>query len=622
MPPLTAPDVPARPRFVGDLNPEAVFLTSAAAPQQRDRTECGVWAKPGSPAAEPPHTLHASHRSHRHSGSGSGDGDRGGDGDGDAAGDGNAAAGGLAATQQISREYRAYLDSIGAFTLPEAGTRTALIDIFFASVAPLLPLLDEAAFRAQHARTAVSLPLLHAVLLVAARHPHAAPHVVGGDAGVRAFAAAAAAKVRALLHGGVERDRLTLARIHALLALHAEGPGGTEAASLQLATAVHHAHSLGLHLDRRTPDPHELALWWSLWALDPLHAALCGRPLCVRREDVSAPQPPPPSPPAPPALQAPYRAASSGGSGSDDGADGCSGGGRPWLAPSLQLAQLLADVIELYRPAAGGPLRVWARPWPPLTAFVPASAAGEAPDTLRLWYHAVAILSHRLLPPGVPAPPTAPASYRRRLDSAHAILALFAARPVLWPPLPLVPYSVALALATFHAALRRDARARPAFVSACATLERLGTCWWFADAIARMGRFSLERVQLKQAAGTLRDLGWAASAHLASTTVFAAAAPVSTIATPAAALSTATVSATTTTTTTTTAAAAAGGGGSEALPIPSRDEDACNAASNDSNGIGPDDEGIEAWFLQFFPDLAAPPGWAGFGDGWGGTVDG
>lgn len=614
MPPLTTPDVPARPRFVGDLNPEAVFLTSAATPQQRDRTECGVWAKPGSPAAEPLHTLHPSHRLRRYSGSRSGGGDGDGDGDGDSggAGDGNAASGGLAATQQISREYRAYLDSIGAFTLPAAATRTALVDIFFASVAPLLPLLDEAAFRAQHAGAAVSLPLLHAVLLVAARHPHAAPYVAGGGAGVRTFAAAAAAKVRALLHGGVERDRLTLARIHALLALHAEGPGGTEAASLQLATAVHHAHSLGLHLDRRTPDPHGLALWWSLWALDPLHAALCGRPLGVRREDVSAPQPPPPSPPTPPALQAPHRAASSGASGSDGGTGGCrggGGGGSPWLAPSLQLAQLLADVIELYRPAAGGPLRVWARPWPPLTAFVPASAAGEAPDTLRLWYHAVAVLSHRLLPPGVPAPPTAPASYCRRLDSAHAILALFAARPVLWPPLPLVPYSVALALATFHAALRRDARARPAFVSACAILERLGTCWWFASAIARMGRVSLDRVQLKQAAGALRDLGWDASAHLAGATVLAAAAPAST--------TTTTATATTATATTTTAASEGG-----ASPTPSRDEDACNAAANDNDGIGPDDEGIEAWFLQFFPDLAAPPGWAGFGDGWGGAVDG
>lgn len=580
MPPLAAPEAPARPRFVGDLNPEAVFLTSAAAPQQRDRTECGVWAKPGSPAAEPPRPPHPPQPSHRSSGGGSGDG----------AGAGNAA-------QRIPREYRAYLDSIGAFALPAAGARAALIDIFFASVAPLLPLLDEAAFRAQHARAAVSLPLLHAVLLVAARHPHAAPHVAGGGAGVRAFAAVAAAKVRALLHGGVERDRLTLARIHALLALHAEGPGGTEAASLQLATAVHHAHSLGLHLDRRAPDAHELALWWSLWALDPLHAALCGRPLGVRREDVSAPQPQPLTPQTPQTPQTPpttHHAA---------GGDG-SGSGSPWLAPSQQLAQLLADVIELYRPAPGGPLRVWARPWPPLTAFVPAAAAGEAPDTLRLLYHAVAILSHRLPPPGTPAPPTAPASYRRRLDSAHAILALFAARPALWPPLPLVPYAVALALTTFYAALRRDARARAAFVTACAILERLGACWWFAGAIARMGRVSLDRVQVKQAAGALRDLGCAAPASpaVAATTVPASSTTTSTATSAAATISAATVSA---------AATAAGGG------------DACTvAADDDGDGIGPDDDGIEAWFLQFFPDLAAPPGWAGFGDGWGGAVDG
>jgi hypothetical protein len=458
----------SRPRFVGDLNPESVFLTSAA-PQQRDLTECGVWSSQ-TPETPPPHR---------------------------------------AFTQNIPRAYLAYLDSIGAFSLPTPQSREGLISIFFASVNSLLPFVHESTFRAQHADSTVSVPLLHAVLLVAARHPASAKHLPPG-ASARSFAATTADKVAALLHIGIERDRVTLTRIHALLALHSEGPGGNEAASLQLSTAIHHAYSLGLHLHRAVINREEQELWWVLWMLDSLQASLCGRPVGVRREDVSVPTP-------------------------------VSAG--TWFDASLRITDMLADVIALYRP--GNISAEWESEWTPLSSLIPETAEGEVADTLRLFYHAVSILSHRS-----PDTPTPSPSYLRRLESAQAILRLFAARKQ-WPPFPVVPYAMSLALTTFYSILRRgEGGARESFVSACEILEALGTYWWFAGAMAKMGRGGLERLQVKEAAGALRDLG---------------------------------------------------GGGGE--------------ARRESAGEQGDD-GIEAWFLQFFPDLAAPVGWVGFGDGW------
>ena len=77
------------------------------------------------------------------------------------------------------------------------------------------------------------VPLLHAVLMASTRHPDATRYLPAGVS-VRGFAQRTAEKVEALLHGGIEKERLTLVRINALLALHSEGPRGNETASLHL----------------------------------------------------------------------------------------------------------------------------------------------------------------------------------------------------------------------------------------------------------------------------------------------------------------------------------------------------------------------------------------------------
>lgn len=473
--------ITGRPRFVGDLNPESVFIASVAArsPPQRDLTQCGVWASSPagstSSASQPPEP----------------------------------------APKEVAvlRPYHAYLESIGAFSLPTPRTQKALIDIYFFSVHPLFPVLDHEAFRKAVENSTVSTPLLHAVLLVAARHPTATKHLPSSP---RIFAASTAVKVKALLDGDIERDRVTKVRIYALLAFHSEGPSGNETASLNLSTAVHHAYSLGLHLNRPEIQPTDLNLWWSLWALDALQASLCGRPVGVRREDVSLPFP-----------------------------DGVS---TPFLT-ILKITDLLGEVIQLYRPTndrAG-----WdEKDFPPLE--IPPSTTPETANTLRLYYNAVAILSHRH------APPTS-ASFRRRLNSAKDIISLFPASAdsptTVFPPVPIVPYAVSLALTTFYSMFRKTREGGHAeFVRACEILEGLGTTWYFAGAMARMGRQAAdaaERIRVEEAAGVLRDLQ-GGSAMMVEDVVY--------------------------------------------------------------SGDGPNME-LDEWFLQLFPDLAAPTGMILFNDG-------
>jgi hypothetical protein len=456
-PPPTPPA--SRPRFVGDLNPESIFHPTSP----RDLSQCGVWASPA--ASAPTHT--------------------------------------------IPRAYAAYLDSIGAFTLPPSQAQEGLLAVYFASVHPLLPLIDsETSFRDHLRKQTLSVPLLHAVLLVAARHPAAAPFL---PSAARSFAAMTAEKVTALLHGGVEKDRTTLVRIHALLALHSEGAGGNEAASLHLSTAVHHAFTLGLHMHRAGVEEGEKRLWWCLWALDTLQASLCGRPVGVRREDISLPWP--------------------------------AGDGHkkdPFKA-FLKIAAMLTDVIALYRP--GCILPGWDdTEWPPLESVVPEALPNDIANTLTLFYHAVTILSQRRSGGG-----------QRRRTSAEAVVRMWPAQAETLG-LAVVPYAVGLALSSFF---REGDRA--GFESACEILEELGNLWWFAAAMARMGR----SVVVKEAAGVLtglqEDRGATKRPRLESDVT----------------------------------------GDAAEVPPPL---------------WGDNGDGVEAWFLQLFPDLAFP---ASFGEGMG-----
>ena len=347
----------------------------------------------------------------------------------------------------IPPAYRAYLESIDAFTLPPPHIQERLLSIYLTHLHPYLPLLDVPSFLTQYAAGTTSLPLLHSIFLFTSKHPLAAA-LLPSTTTPRAHASHTYTKTTALLHAGIETNRLTLTRIHALLALHAEGPTGLESASLHLCTAVHSAFSLGLQLASSTAEPAEQALWHTLRALDAQQAAMCGRPLCVRDEDTSAPRP--------------------------ANIDRVFGG-------LLDCTALLVDVIALYRPGRSGG---WQGEW-----------RGTVPEdeVVRMVYYAVCILAHRN-GRGDGGAAT------RRGEAARGVLGM-CVRGKRWGPWPWVPYAVALALATFYVE-----GCEVEFEGCCEVLEEMAGVWWFAGAMAKLGRGARERVRDKEAAGRLMGL--------------------------------------------------------------------------------------------------------------------
>lgn len=165
----------SRRRFIGDLNPESIFLTSGKfkTPVQRDITECGVWEE------SPPRTGDASTRSSPSP---------------------NHQSTPRRLPIHISPAYRAYLESIRAFDLPEKRTQDALIDIYLVEIHPVLPILNILEFQQAREKGTVSLPLLMAVMLAAVKHPDAVGVLPAGT-NQRVMAATMAERINALLNG-------------------------------------------------------------------------------------------------------------------------------------------------------------------------------------------------------------------------------------------------------------------------------------------------------------------------------------------------------------------------------------------------------------------------------------
>jgi len=298
-------------RFIGDLNPEAALLSATSNPSGHsssstpalDSNDIGVWVSQPQTVSRPRKRRKKSPDS--------------------------AARPSTSTGPTLTAHYDNFLDSLNAFSRPPRPNLDALLSLYVESVHPIYPLLDTHTISLFKTPDSIPPVLLQSILLVASRHPKAADHLVLPPTNAllqpREFASTLYIRITALLHAGKEKDRLRLIRVYGLLSLHsADGPNGNEVASMNLGTAIHHAHSAGLHLKRnRSGGKGETELWWCLWALDKLQAAINGRPVLVRGEDASIDIP-------------------------------SEGEGTVIFHTMVKLAGLLERVIALYRPRKEG----------------------------------------------------------------------------------------------------------------------------------------------------------------------------------------------------------------------------------------------------------------------------
>jgi hypothetical protein len=312
-------EAPSTSRFVGDLSPEAVFL-SHGGPQskrhQSDQYRVGVWLANKTDSIKKnehgslqdnPNTLNCSQFS-----------------------------------PPVLQAFRPYLENECLSTVPPPAEANTLIAIYLSKFHPIIPILNIVGFNNMRDKGPESIMLTQAICLVASKDMSATDSLIlpGHSSTLphREFAGKLFAAIKTSLSIGIaDRDKVVQIQILALLSLHSEGADGGVESSMQLAQAIHHAQTIGLHLGRSMNDQNNeylARLFCCLWALDKLNAGLNGRPIMIQDRDV----------------------------GIDINA--CFEKQSPEFGIFLQVAKILDKVIELYRPSADSSITGWEEDFP------------------------------------------------------------------------------------------------------------------------------------------------------------------------------------------------------------------------------------------------------------------
>lgn len=193
--------------------------------------------------------------------------------------------------------YLPSVDAVGVDLLPSRRDQDALLNIYFAYVHPLLPLVDKELFYEQYDQGREPRILMQAICIVASKHADAAKHLcLGPDTqplSPREFSQRLYNAVIVGIEAKLEKNRVVLIQVLALISLHCEGPDGAEQASMHLAQAIHHAHTFGLQFGHQWKNQSSESqgnledVFWCLWSLDKINACMNGRPLLMHDRDNS-----------------------------------------------------------------------------------------------------------------------------------------------------------------------------------------------------------------------------------------------------------------------------------------------------------------------------------------------
>ncbi|OQE07057.1 hypothetical protein PENVUL_c015G08888 [Penicillium vulpinum] len=362
--------------------------------------------------------------------------------------------------------------------LPSKFCQEALIDIYFRRIHPLLPLLDEDEVRAQHRAGSLPLRLVQVICLVAAKDRGAVPFLCLGPYSkllpLDRFCNIIYTDAMQNISRRAEKKVLAI-QILALLSLHEWSSTGSEDCSLNLAQAIHHAQTMGLHLLR--PDQHSgtssRGVFWCLWSLDRWNAAMNGRPLMIHDGDRSQ--------------------------GVDDVVSMFQSPFRVWL----RIADKLGEVIHFYRPVMKG-VDQSNLDLPFFEDIVEHCEAWDmSPDlfeSLELVYHSVIILATHSS--GLQGRSQPRASKIRQSHSILTIASLSCNQDIRnFLPFPMIGYTISLVFSVTYKQLRESKlpSARHTAISQLRLfhqcLKKIGTTWWSAAVMTRLGQRVLNNIQ-------------------------------------------------------------------------------------------------------------------------------
>ncbi|KAH7322630.1 hypothetical protein B0I35DRAFT_476561 [Stachybotrys elegans] len=448
-------------RFVGDLNPEGIFMEAAGSAFVKEGTQkgdVGIWFSSSVPGAGQAQLVTSR------------------------------------PPQIMDRFLLPFVREHCLSCVPPEADFAKFRHVFLHKIHPIFPVIPAAAL-AGDLGSPSNVLLRQLVCLAAVTDPEMRPYLYLENKGSELltasdFSQTVSSAVRAILETSIIPDRILHIRALTILSLYTQ-PTCAEEADLpaQLGgRAIHHIQTLGLHLlpfeGPYTADMENL--FCAVWALDRINTAIYARPCLFHERDIGT------------------------------NLHACIKNQPPCFRLLLFVVQWLDQVFELYRPGPSaeisGMSKVAYIDLPVLEAMIVDADALHVPSpliaTIEAFYHAVIILSCRL-----PRPGTAPAAATLPPPSANARRSLAAERIACavqrdsLSPLPFIPYAVSLALSVEYRKMRHSrlpmfrTRAMNAFQRNCDLLRSFGDYFWNAKVVAGLG----ERVmkEMERAANTM-----------------------------------------------------------------------------------------------------------------------
>ncbi|KAH7417121.1 hypothetical protein BKA64DRAFT_701907 [Cadophora sp. MPI-SDFR-AT-0126] len=440
-------------RFIGDLNPEGMFLAATSPDATRGPSlddSIGVWLN-SSLNHGPQKTSQVSQSpSNLFYRSGS----------------------------LIQKVLLPLLEQECLSTIPPPDGLQALEQIYFDKVYPIIPLVNESTIQSAHLSKSERIILQQGICLAASKNHAAGSYLVLGDASLncREFGEKISGAMRMMIEMGLVTNKIVLIQALALLSQFTDDPPGEDLSSQFCMRAVHQVQSLGLHIKGQEDHAGQsnTTLLCCIWAIDRMNAAFNGRPVTMHERDLRK------------------------------DLDQCFEHQEPSFRLFLEVVTLLDKVIELYRPLAlsgEAPILGWEFPaFEDIALKCGSSHIGTTTlASIEVLYHAVSILSCRTK--SWVDPEHSSTAFLRQSLSTSILNSTFSRAPqdqlVLFP---FVPYAVSLSMSISYREMRHGklpmhrARSRCQFQTLCDALSGLEGLFWSASTTAEMGRKLLKEM--------------------------------------------------------------------------------------------------------------------------------
>ncbi|KAH7018764.1 hypothetical protein EDB80DRAFT_562441 [Ilyonectria destructans] len=397
---------------------------------------------------------------------------------------------GLAGIQALSPYLRKECMSV----LPPEYEFGFISDLYYTNIDPIFPIIHGEVLEKHNTMEAVALK--QCICLMAALDPKVKtylrlPHVEGLLSQID-FRACIAAAVKQSLDLGFIQDKMVVLQVCALMAFYVDKPRCSDVSTYYAAQAVHHAQTLGLHVgwpEDSTKCEKSRRIFWCVWTLDRFNAAANGRPVLIHSQDMDMG-----IMESVPTQVAPFRL-------------------------FIRIAQFLDGVISKYRPHAATGLQPPNNEHQTFENIVEETESMDIGNallaSLEMFYLAVVILRDR--PKAREGQNQRTPSSAIQLFSATSIISIASedlkSSITVWP---VVPYAVSLATSVAYKSLRNSTipykrkQAYALFHSSCDTLDELSKAFLSARAMAQLATDTMqevERVAAGRRASAINDKG-------------------------------------------------------------------------------------------------------------------